>query len=113
MKQTIYQFCCNLKQDTFHAIGDQGAYWSMRMCYSLSDVALSLSGIESFLFYHGWTILLLWRFLNAALDTYKRLRDVKRPEWETQVKPILQKDAERERKLSTWQKIKQFFKSTL
>lgn len=113
MKQTIYQFACNLKQDTFHAIGDQSAYWTMRAAYSLADISLSLSGIESFLFYHGWTILLLWRFLNAALDTYKRVRDVKRPEWETQIKPILKQDAIRERRLSTWQKFKQFIKSIL
>jgi hypothetical protein len=113
MKHIIETFTCNLKQDTFHAVGDQGAYWTMRMAYSISDVALSLTGIESFLFYHGWTILLLWRCVNAGLDTYKRLRDVGKPEWESQVKPVLIQDAIRERKLSLWQKIKTFFKSTL
>ena len=60
MKEAINQFCCNLKQDTFHAIGDQGTYWTIRLAYSVSDIALGLTGIESWLFYHGWLILLIW-----------------------------------------------------
>jgi hypothetical protein len=113
MKEALNQFACNLKQDTFHALGDQGTYWTMRFMYSVSDVSLVFTGIESWLFFHGWLILLLWRCLNAALDTYKRLRDVKKTEWESNVKPILKTDALRERRLSLWQKIKNFFKSIL
>ena len=96
-----------------HSLGDQGSYWTMRGLYFAMDVNFHFGDIESFLFYHGWLILLLWRCLNAALDTYKRVRDVRKPEWESNVKPILKTDALRERKLSTWQKIKNLFKSTL
>lgn len=118
MIESAYHFACSIKANVLHAVGDQGSYWTMRLTYSVASsvmgINLHFGDIESFLFYHGWLILLIWRCLNAALDTYKkRIRDVRKPEWETQVNPILESDAKRESKLSTWQKIKNLFKSTL
>jgi hypothetical protein len=106
-------FVCNLRQDSFHAVGDQCSYWSMRMMYSLADVNISFSSVEGFLFYHGWLILLVWRCFNASLDTYKRVRDVSKPEWETQIKPLILKDAIRQRRLSLWNRFLKFIKSIL
>jgi hypothetical protein len=81
--------------------------------YSLSDVNIGFSSFEAFLFYHGWLILLAWRCFNAALDSYKRIRDVNKPEWETQVKPIIIKDEIRNKRLSFLGQIKKFIKSIL
>lgn len=106
-------FVCNLRQDTFQAVGDQCSYWSMRMMYSIADVNIGFSSFEAFLFYHGWLILLVWRCFNAALDTYKRVRDVSKPEWETQIRPLILKDAINQRKLSFWAKFLRFIKSIL
>jgi len=85
----------------------------MRFMYSLADVNISFSSVEGFLFYHGWLILLVWRFFNASLDTYKRVRDVSKPEWETQIKPLIARDAIRQRRLSLWNRFLKFIKSIL
>jgi len=85
----------------------------MRMMYSLADVNISFSSVEGFLFYHGWLILLVWRCFNASLDTYKRVRDVSKPEWETQIKPLIARDAIRHRRLSFWNRFLKFIKSIL
>lgn len=104
IKDIQHEFMCNLKQDTFHAIGDQASFWTFRLFYSLSDVQIHFGVIESFMFYHGWLILLIWRICNAALDTYKRVRDVSKPEWKTQVRPLLIAEEKRSREKSAWTK---------
>jgi hypothetical protein len=85
----------------------------MRMMYSLADVNIGFSSVEGFLFYHGWLILLVWRCFNASLDTYKRVRDVSKPEWETQIKPLIARDAIRQRRSSLWSRFLKFIKSIL
>jgi hypothetical protein len=103
MKEAINHFICRLKEDTMKFIGDIGTV----------SVAALFSQTENWILIHGAALLIFGRLVLLALDGYKRLRDVKKPEWESNVKPILKTDAIRERKLSLWQKIKTFFKSTL
>ncbi len=111
MKEMTAEFLCNIKEDTFHAIQDQFVFWSMRGIYTMADLDLALTGCEAFLFHHGWAILLLWRILNAALDTHKRLRDIKKPEWKTNVKPLLIQESRKMKGLTLWQKISLILKS--
>jgi hypothetical protein len=103
MKDAINHFICRLKEDTMKFIGDIGTV----------SVAALFSQTENWILIHGAALLIFGRLVLLVMDGYKRLRDVKKPEWESNVKPILKTDALRERKLSTWQKIKNLFKSTL
>jgi hypothetical protein len=103
MKDVINHFICRLKEDTMKFIGDIGTV----------SVAALFSQTENWILIHGAALLIFGRLVLLVMDGYKRLRDVKKPEWESNVKPILKTDALRERKLSTWQKIKNLFKSTL
>jgi hypothetical protein len=65
---------------------------------------------EFWLFLHGWLILLLWRAMNAALDTIKRLRDMEKPEWETNIEPLIKAELKRDKRLTFWQKVWKFLR---
>lgn len=102
----VNQFVCNLKEDVSHAFGDQITFWSFRAYVFAADISLNFFGsIDEWLFYHGWLILLLWRFCNVFLDSYKRVRDFKKAEWKSNVVPLLKEQAVRERKKSFWHRI--------
>jgi hypothetical protein len=103
MKDAINHFICRLKEDTMKFIGDIGTV----------SVAALFSQTENWILIHGAALLIFGRLVLLAIDGYKRLRDVKKPEWESNVKPILKTDELRERRLSLWQKIKNLFKSFL
>lgn len=110
MKEITSDFLCNLKEGTFHAIQDQAVFWSIRGLYSFADIEIGMNGFELFIFHHGWAILISWRIVNVLLDTYKRVRDIRKPEWISNVKPILDKDAKKAQGLTKWQSFKSFLK---
>lgn len=103
MKEAIEHFICRLKEDTMKFVADLG---------TVSLVALFKQS-ENWILIHGAALLIFGRLILLVLDAYKRIRDVKKPEWDNIVKPVLKKEAIEDRKLSTWQKIKNLFKSTL
>jgi len=103
MKEVIEHFICRLKEDTMKFIADLGTI----------SIAALFTQTENWILIHGAALLIVGRLLLLALDGYKRLRDVKKPEWDNIVKPVLKKEAVHQRKLSTWQKIKNLIKSTL
>jgi len=92
-----------LKEDTMKFLADLGTI----------SIATFFTQTENWILIHGAALLILGRLILLALDGYKRIRDVKKPEWDNIVKPVLKQEAIQERKLSTWQKIKNLFKSTL
>jgi len=111
MRQLAEQFLCNIKQDTYHCILDQVTYWGLiRPSVLLFDFRQFMGPFEFWLFLHGWLILLIWRAVNAALDTWKRIRDMEKPEWESNVMPLIRAEAKRDRRLSGWQKFVKFLK---
>lgn len=103
MKEVISHFVYRLKEDTMKFLAD------------LTTISLAsvFTQTENWILIHGAVLLIFGRLILLALDGYKRLRDVKKPEWDNIVKPVLKQEAIQERKLSTWQKIKNLFKSTL
>lgn len=103
MKEAISHFVCRLKEDTYKFLADCGTI----------SIASIFTQTENWILIHGAALLIFGRLVLLALDGYKRLRDVKKPEWDNIVKPVLKQNAVRDRKLSTWQKIKNIFKSTL
>jgi len=103
MKDAISHFVCRLKEDTMKFLADLGTI----------SIATFFTQTENWILIHGAALLIFVRLILLGMDGYKRIRDVRKPEWESNVKPILKPDALRERKLSTWQKIKNLFKSTL
>ena len=103
MKDAISHFVCRLKEDTMKFLADLGTI----------SIATFFTQTENWILIHGAALLILGRLILLALDGYKRTRDVKKPEWDNIVKPVLKQEAIQDRKLSTWQKIKNLFKSTL
>lgn len=103
MKEVISHFVCRLKEGTMKFLAD------------LTTISLAsvFTQTENWILIHGAALLIFGRLILLALDGYKRIRDVKKPEWDNIVKPVLKQEAIQERKLSTWQKIKNLFKSTL
>jgi hypothetical protein len=111
LAKVIQQFLCNIKQDTYHCIADQITYWGLiRPSVLLFNFQDYMGPFEFWLFLHGWLILLLWRAMNAALDTIKRLRDMEKPEWETNIEPLIQAELKRDRRLTFWQKVWKFLR---
>lgn len=110
----IELFACKIKEDTFKTVTDQSVYWTGRIFITVSNFHIPYSGgligrIEEWLFYHGWLLLLVGRLFLLFLDIYKRVRDVKKPEWDNVVKPVLKREAVEDRRKTTTQKIKDFF----
>ena len=99
------RFFCNLKEDYIHTLQDQSVFWGIRAGAVFLQIKPDFPDWEQWLFTHGWLLLLGWRILNAMLDTYKRLRDVRKPEWDTQVKPVLKREAVEDRKRKGWAKV--------
>ena len=111
MKQLTSEFFCNIKQDTYHCLADQITYWGIiRPSVMLFNFEAYMGGFEFWLFIHGWVIILIWRAINAALDTWKRLRDMQKPEWETNIKPLIIAELINDKKLTFWQKVWRFIK---
>lgn len=116
MKEAIEHFACKLKEDTFKTLSDQGIYWTGRIAFAISDVTIPFGSdivgiIEEWLFYHGWLVLLIGRLILLFMDGYKRFRDVKKPEWDNIVKPVLKRESVQERKKSAVEKIRSFILS--
>ena len=111
MKQIVEQFVCNLKEDVAHALGDQLTYWALiRPTVLFFNVHSFMSQIEFWLFMHGWLILLIWRLFNAAIDTWKRLRDIEKPEWKSQVVPLIREEARRNQRMGFFKKLWRFLR---
>lgn len=111
MKQIAQQFLCNIKEDTYHCFADQIYYWGLiRPSVLAFDIHHLMNATEMWLFMHGWLVLLLWRLVNASMDTWKRIRDMQKPEWESQIVPVLREEAKRDRKLKWYEKILRILK---
>lgn len=113
MKDIAEKFFCNIKQDTYHMIADQLTYWAIiHPSVVLLDIQATMTDTEHWIFVHGWMILFGWRVLNASMDTIKRIRDIQKPEWETQIEPLLKAESERNKSLTLWQKFLKFLKES-
>ena len=105
MKEIIVQFICRIKEDLYKLMTDITVYW----LWFLSVMELS----ESWLLFHGGAILVLGRLILLGMDFYKRTRDLKEPEWKSNISPILKKEAIEDRKKGFLQKIIDTFKELL
>ena len=111
MRQLAEQFICNIKQDTYHCILDQVTYWGLiRPSVLLFDLRKFMGPFEFWLFLHGWLMLLIWRAVNAALDTWERVRDMEKPEWESNVMPLIRDEEKRDKRLTRWQRFIKFLR---
>ena len=97
--QQIQTFVCNIKNDVYKLVGDGILY-----------VGWIASTYEDWAIAHGITLLFTIRFGLMLYDIKQRMRDVKKDEWQGQVKPILKADAVRQRKKSIIEKILDIFK---
>ena len=104
MKETFFEFACKLKEDTYKFITD----------LSTIGIVSFLTDTENWLLIHGAAFLIFGRIILLLADGYKRVRDVKKPEWDNIVIPVLKKEAVQNRKKSFFQKLviqfKQFLK---
>ena len=104
MKETLIEFACKLKEDTYKFVTD---LFTVGICSFLTET-------ENWLLIHGAAFLIFGRIILLFADAYKRARDIKKPEWNNIVIPVLKKEAVQNRKKSFWQnfisKIKQFLK---
>jgi hypothetical protein len=95
MKETFFQFACKLKEDSYKFISD----------ISTVGIASILTNSENWLLIHGAAFLIFGRIVLLLADAYKRIRDVKKPEWDNIVIPLLKKEAVQNRKNSFWKKL--------
>ena len=105
MKEILVQFICRIKEDLYKLMTDITVYW----LWFLSVMELS----ESWLLFHGGAILVFGRLILLGMDFYKRARDLKEPEWKSNISPILKKEAIEDRKKGFLQKIIDTFKELL
>jgi hypothetical protein len=95
MKETFFEFACKLKEDSYKFISD----------LSTVGIASILTNSENWLLIHGAAFLIFGRIVLLLADAYKRIRDVKKPEWDNIVIPVLKKEAVQNRKKSFWKKL--------
>ena len=99
MREQLKTFVCHIKEDFYKLIGD-GVFFSVYI----------VAAYEKWILLHGFAMMFTLRFAVMIYDIYKRRKDMKRPEWESHVKPILKADAIRERRKPIGKKLWEIIK---
>ena len=103
MIRIFTHFICRIKEDTYKMATDQLIYWGGFLYIHVNAISFHTDFVYNWLFLNGWLVLLVGRVVLLGIDLYKRARDINKPEWKSNVTPILKLEAVENRKKSFFQ----------